>query len=162
MKPGVHSETGKLKGVIIHRPGPEVENMTPVNAERALYSDILNLSVASREYEQLSGILDRYSRTFQVLDLLSTILNNNTVKEDLVTRICRNAGVPETTADLLDLNPENLATSLIEGVPLKKDTLTRFLSAEEPFSKSLPVQLGSNQHGCGGLGCWFYICIGNW
>ena len=43
----VTSEIGELEGVILHSPGPEVENMTPENAERALYSDILNLSVAS-------------------------------------------------------------------------------------------------------------------
>jgi len=131
MKPGVHSETGKLEAVILHRPGPEVENMTPVNAERALYSDILNLSVASREYEQLAGILERYTQTFQVLDLLSKILEEDTVKEDLVTRICRNEDVPETIPDLLKLNAGELSKSFIEGVPLKKDTLTRFLSTQE-------------------------------
>ena len=38
----VQSEIGKLNGVILHTPGEEVENMTPENAERALYSDILN------------------------------------------------------------------------------------------------------------------------
>ena len=131
MKPGVYSETGKLEAVILHRPGPEVENMTPSNAERALYSDILNLSVASREYEQLAGILDRYTQTYQVLDLLSTILEEDAVKEELVTRICRNEKVPETIPDLLKLNAGGLAKSFIEGVPLKKDTLTRFLSTQE-------------------------------
>ena len=46
MNINVTSEIGELKGVIVHTPGREVENMTPQNAERALYSDILNLSVA--------------------------------------------------------------------------------------------------------------------
>ena len=50
LKLNVNSEIGKLNGVIVHLPGAEVENMTPQNAERALYSDILNLSVAAREY----------------------------------------------------------------------------------------------------------------
>ena len=50
MSVNVTSEIGKVKGVIIHTPGKEVENMTPRNAERALYSDILNLSVIDREY----------------------------------------------------------------------------------------------------------------
>ena len=131
MKPSILSETGKLEGVILHRPGPEVENMTPVNAERALYSDILNLSVASREYKQLSGILERFTRTFQVLDLLSDILEKDKVREELVDRICRNENVPETIPDLLALQADELARSFIEGVPLKKDTLTRFLSAQE-------------------------------
>ena len=43
----VTSEIGKLNGVIVHVPGQEVENMTPRNAERALYSDILNPAVAA-------------------------------------------------------------------------------------------------------------------
>ena len=38
----VESEIGEIEGVILHTPGSEVENMTPGNAERALYSDILN------------------------------------------------------------------------------------------------------------------------
>ena len=42
----VQSEVGRLTGVVLHRPGPEVANMTPETAERALYSDILNLDVA--------------------------------------------------------------------------------------------------------------------
>lgn len=133
MKPGIYSETGKLEGVILHRPGPEVENMTPVNAERALYSDILNLSVASREYEQLHGILSRYTTTFQISQLLADILENETVREELVRKICRNEKVQEVIPDLLLMQPEQLATSFIEGVPLKKDTLTRFLS-DQGFS----------------------------
>ena len=46
----VNSEIGELEAVILHTPGPEVENMTPKSVERALYSDILNLSVAQQEY----------------------------------------------------------------------------------------------------------------
>ena len=54
----IQSEIGELEGVILHTPGPEVENMTPQNAERALYSDILNLSVAQKEYSQLADLLN--------------------------------------------------------------------------------------------------------
>ena len=42
----IQSEIGELEGVILHTPGAEVENMTPGTAQRALYSDILNLSIA--------------------------------------------------------------------------------------------------------------------
>ena len=55
----IQSEIGELEGVILHTPGPEVENMTPQNAERALYSDILNLSVAQKEYAQLADLSER-------------------------------------------------------------------------------------------------------
>jgi len=66
----VYSEIGDLQGVILHPPGPEVENMTPKHAERALYSDILNLSVARREYNQLECLLQKLVPSYRVMDLL--------------------------------------------------------------------------------------------
>ena len=84
----VSSEVGRLQAVILHRPGPEVQSMTPATAARALYSDILNLAVAGREYDQLEGVLKRCTRTFQLKDLLTDILADRHVKESLVQRIC--------------------------------------------------------------------------
>lgn len=69
----VRSEIGKLEAVLLHTPGAEVENMTPENAQRALYSDILNLSIAQKEYEQLSGVLDKVTKIYQVKDLLTDL-----------------------------------------------------------------------------------------
>ena len=60
MKVNVTSEFGELEGVIVHTPGLEVEEMTPQNAKRALYSDILNLSVATEEYKQLKGVRNNF------------------------------------------------------------------------------------------------------
>ena len=62
VKVNVQSEIGRLKGVILHTPGAEVENMTPRTAQRALYSDILNLSIAQKEYAQLNGVLKKYTK----------------------------------------------------------------------------------------------------
>ena len=133
----ISSETSPLEAVILHRPGPEVENMTPANAERALYSDILNLSVASEEYDQLKGVLDKVSRTFEVRELLCGILENDRVKEELVRRICCNEEICQAADTLLDLPALQLAGQLIEGVPLVKDNLTRYLSSERYLLKPL-------------------------
>lgn len=137
LKISVSSETGPLEAVILHRPGPEVENMTPANAERALYSDILNLSVASQEYEQLKGVLDTVSQTFEVRDLLTGILDLPEVREDLVKRICCNEEVCPAAETLLELPAPQLAGQLIEGVPLVQDNLTRFLSQERYLLRPL-------------------------
>ncbi len=133
----VSSETGPLEAVILHRPGPEVENMTPANAERALYSDILNLSVASEEYEQLKGVLEKVSLTFEIRDLLTGILGLPEVRENLVRRICCNEEICQAAEILTELPAEQLAGQLIEGVPLVKDNLTRFLSQERYLLKPL-------------------------
>jgi len=126
----IRSEIGELEGVILHTPGHEVENMTPKNAERSLYSDILNLSVASREYAQFSGVLEKFTRTFQVQDLLADILSNEKIKESLLEKICRFEGRPGIFPHLLGLPPEEGARQLIQGVVEVKDTLTKYLSTE--------------------------------
>jgi len=124
----VRSEIGKLEGVILHTPGREVENMTPRNVERALYSDILNLSVVSREYSQMREVLNRITDTYQVRGLLEEVLLNSKVKETLVEKVCGNENVHDIRDDLLELENTDLATALIEGTEKRVDSLTKFLS----------------------------------
>ena len=126
----IYSEIGELEGVIIHSPGPEVENMTPENAERALYSDILNLSVAGKEYDQFRGILQKTTRTFEVKKLLEHILGIEKARQDLVRKICLNESAGFICEELLGLDNHALATALIEGVLIRKNTLTNFLNKE--------------------------------
>ena len=127
---GVSSEIGLLEGVIVHTPGHEVENMTPGNAQRALYSDILNLSVATKEYVYLKGVLEKLTSTFEVKDLLIKTIEDSVVKEDLVRLICEQENAAAEIEFLLNTPASLLAGQLIEGVVLKRDNLTRFLSKE--------------------------------
>lgn len=126
----VDSEVGRLTGVLLHQPGQEVANMTPETAERALYSDILNLAVARDEYWQLEGVLSKRCRVFQVEELLTDILSNSRVCSGLVRRVCEAEDVPEIAPGLLELEAPDLARLLIQGVPLIKDNLSRFLSKD--------------------------------
>ena len=126
----VNSEIGELEGVILHSPGSEVENMTPENAERALYSDILNLSVASREYYELKEVLNKVTQTYEIRQLLTETLKNDSFKEALVRNVCEHEGAYDELDLLLSMSPDILARQLIEGVVLKRDNLTKFLSNE--------------------------------
>ena len=126
----LYSEVGELEGVILHPPGPEVENMTPENAERALYSDILNLSVARKEYTQLDKLLHKLAPAFEVEDLLRDVLRSDEIKEKVVKRACYEEGHPSLIDKLMILSEKELARVLIQGVPLERSTLTAFLSQE--------------------------------
>ncbi len=137
MKTAIHSEIGKLEGVIIHPPGSEVENMTPENAERALYSDILNLSIAAQEYDQLKGVLKKVSPVFEVKPLLTKILEDESNKIALLKEICSHEGIQEEATELPGVPPEKLARLLIEGVSLEKNNLTNYLSNERFLLKPL-------------------------
>jgi len=131
MKTSINSEIGKLEGVIVHTPGSEVENMTPENAERALYSDILNLSIASQEYAQLNGVLNKITNVFEVKDLLSEILKNGQVRMKLLEDIFSYEGLAGKEKQLAGYTPEKLAANLIEGVILERNNLTNYLSKEK-------------------------------
>lgn len=130
MNISIESEIGKLEGVIIHTPGKEVENMTPQNAERALYSDILNLSVAQHQYSQFLGVLNKLTNTFELKDLLVDVLKNEKAKIHLLNNMCFREGNQYLKQELVKLTPNELGTLLIEGVPVKKNNLTSFLSNE--------------------------------
>jgi arginine deiminase len=127
LKTQLGSEIGQLEGVILHQPGSEVQNMTPQNAERALYSDILNLSVAGEEYKKFNQVLNKFTKTFQVKSLLTDILSDESTKRNLVSRICAQENAAEKIYPLLELENAELARQLIEGVVMVKDTLTKFL-----------------------------------
>lgn len=124
----IRSEIGELESVIIHTPGAEVENMTPENAERALYSDILNLNIGLAEYSQLQGVLSKVAQTHEVRDLLRDVVEQPGAKEELVGNICRNENATDICEYLLDLPADVLSTVLIEGVLMEKDNLTKFLN----------------------------------
>ncbi|MBQ9470602.1 MAG: arginine deiminase [Bacteroidales bacterium] len=113
----VQSEIGELEAVIIHRPGPELERMTPSNAHQALYSDILSQHVAQAEHAQLSGALGKICKTYEVGDLLRATIDNPQAKQSLTHRICDHEGLPHLYDHLIDLSSAELSQMLIEGLP---------------------------------------------
>ena len=115
----------------MHTPGSEVENMTPENAERALYSDILNLSIASAEYAQLTEVLKKVAHVFEIKQMLKDILENPIAKTRLVQEICTHEGLTEITDSLLAKDSKELVTMLIEGIVMERNNLTSYLSLEK-------------------------------
>ena len=153
----VQSEIGKLQGVILHSPGAEVENMTPGTAQRALYSDILNLSIAQKEYEQLRGVLGKYTTVYQVMDLLTAVLEDYRQRESLIGKVCIEEGATDYFDDLMAMPSVELARCLIEGVPAKINSLTAYLHDEyyalPPlynfyFTRDASVTIGNNALVC--------------
>ncbi len=153
----ITSETGRLKAVILHTPGQEIENMTPSNAHKALYSDILSLSIASREYMQLSGVLSKVADVYQVSDLLKLVLDNPVGREHLVKDVCGAESAFGLADELMSMPSDMLARYLIEGLPLKYSTLTAFMSGERYalsplynfyFTRDSAVVIGGNAMIC--------------
>ncbi len=130
LRTDISSEIGKLGAVLLHSPGAEVENMTPRTVQRALYSDILNLSIAQQEYSQLYGVLSKVARIYEVRPLLSKVLDNPGNREELISRICRTEDAIPYYGKLLEMDSDSLSRVLIEGLPAEINSLTAYLKNE--------------------------------
>lgn len=111
----VSSETGRLRAVLLHRPGAEIERMTPLNAAEALYSDILNKPIVDSEYHYFSGVFNKWTDVYYVEDILESLLQESSVRQHLVGESCRMDGCPQLVPQLMDLDSKQLATILIQG-----------------------------------------------
>ena len=66
----VSSEIGRLRGVVVHSPGPELLAVTPSNRADYLYDDIIEAESAQREHRRFTAILERFTTVYEVRNLL--------------------------------------------------------------------------------------------
>ena len=120
IKVNVTSETGRLNAVLLHRPGVEIEKMTPVNAHEALYSDILNKNIVDEEYRYFCGVFERCTKVYYVADILEKLLEDNKLGESLIRMSCQAEGCDYLADEILMQDPKTIARELIEGFPYRK------------------------------------------
>jgi arginine deiminase len=130
----VSSEIGHLEGVILHRPGIEIEKMVPNTIEECLYSDLLNLNIATKEYSYFEKVLSKWTKTYQIMDLLSEILKDQNVKLKLVNEILEREEKTHLAEELLCLEAKELARVLIEGWKEELSPLYNFLYTRDASS----------------------------
>src|SRR6187401_2667368 len=72
---GVHSEVGKLRKVIVHRPDLSLKRLTPSNHDDLLFDDVLWVERAQWEHDQFVKVMrDRGTEVFYHIDLLAEAL----------------------------------------------------------------------------------------
>lgn len=116
----LRSEIGRLNAVLLHKPGVEIEAMTPENAGKALYSDILNLDIVNGEYANFSGALSQVAKVYYVEDILAELMDNHEVREQLVRQSCQFDGCEFLVDELMSHESKVLANELIEGFQYRK------------------------------------------
>ena len=129
VKVNVNSEIGRLRAVLLHRPGVEIERMTPKFMEYALYSDILNKGIVDNEYANFCGVFEKWCKVYYVEDLLEEVLRDEDTKRHLVEMSCHLDGCDYLVDELMGYGEKQLAKELIEGVRYRKGV------DEERFAK---------------------------
>ena len=90
----IYSEIGKLRRVLLHRPGEEIENLTPALMERLLFDDIPYLKVAREEHDAFASIFTRNGVEVLYLEnLIAETLSDSGLKEVFVDAFIAEAGI---------------------------------------------------------------------
>ncbi|MBI4911831.1 MAG: hypothetical protein HY823_03760 [Acidobacteria bacterium] len=115
----VFSETGRLRQVVVHRPGPEVDLMVPAMMEKLLFDDILYGEAARREHDQFRGVLARVAEeVLDVQDLFAEALAQPGVQAAFIRDLRRLIALdPEVCGLLEGMGPAQVAAAVIGGLP---------------------------------------------
>ncbi|MET0831805.1 MAG: arginine deiminase [Acidimicrobiia bacterium] len=82
---GVSSEIGRLRTVMVHRPGVEIARLTPDNKADLLFDDLLWLERAQQEHDRFAKLMvDRGVEVLYFEDLLSEAIADDAVRDDLL------------------------------------------------------------------------------
>ena len=66
----INSEIGRLKTILVHRPGAELENLTPDYLPQLLFDDIPYLEKAQQEHDTFTQVLRDHGVEVLYLDQL--------------------------------------------------------------------------------------------
>jgi arginine deiminase len=114
----VTSEIGRLKSVLVHLPGPEIDRMVPSMMEELLFDDILYGQRAREEHRRFQQVLGFVAD--EVLDaqtLLEEVLSVPEHRSAVIEDLGRSLGWgPDMDYRLADLTPEALASVLVTGI----------------------------------------------
>ncbi|WP_445168889.1 arginine deiminase [Mycolicibacterium sp. Dal123E01] len=119
---GSNSEVGTLRVVILHRPGAELQRLTPRNSDKLLFDGLPWVSRAQEEHDAFADLLR--SRGVEVLlisDLLTEALGSGAARMQGIAAAVdsRRLGLPlaqELSAYLRSLEPAALAHVLTAGM----------------------------------------------
>ena len=148
MNSGIHnySEIGKLNKVLLHRIGPEVENLVPGNFERFLFDDIPYLEIAQQEHDAFAKILkDNGVEVVYYIDETAKALANPQIKEQFIKELINESNVfsqdgrDAIFAYLNGMDVKEMIGKIISGVTkeevpeFKSESFAAFISISYPF-----------------------------
>ncbi len=119
---GVASEVGTLRRVILHRPGLELERLTPTNASELLFDDVLWVKRARQEHDVFADALREAGVEVMLLgDLLAETLADRTARSWVLDQVVRPEYFGDPLASVIRgrwsaLDHHELASELIGGI----------------------------------------------
>ncbi len=147
MSGGIHnySEIGKLKKVLLHRLGNEIEALVPANFERLLFDDIPYLKVAQQEHDLFAKLLrDNGTEVVYYVDETEKALKDLTVRksfvEDFLTESnIASPGMRESLKDyLLNKPAREMVETVISGIKKSDVEVSHIVSLADFIASAYP------------------------
>jgi arginine deiminase len=118
----ISSEVGKLKRVMLHRPGKELERLTIDNKDELLFDDIPWVEEAQKEHDAFAELLrDNGVEVVYFRNCLSHVLREESVRDPLLDEVLALEAidiplVSALKAVMMEVSPSDLAEMLIAGL----------------------------------------------
>ena len=150
---GVHSEVGKLRKVIVHRPGLAIARLTPSNCHELLFDDVLWVKQARQEHMAfVDEMRHRGIEVYHFRELLEETMRDKAARAWLLSlRISENTvgvGMAQELHDcLMEMEAYQLSVHLVGGIsraglPFEpKGMFGKLLEPQEFVLPPLPNQL---------------------
>lgn len=130
MSISVYSETAPLQSVLLHRPGRELEQLTPARMEHMLFDDIPFVAGAQKEHDAFAQTLRQHHvDVVYVEDLITETLDTDEkLKKHFVEEFISLSGGEarhyrqEITRLLLDMDTRAMVEKTMEGITQKEVT----------------------------------------
>ena len=143
----VTSEIKPLKTVLLHKPGEEIENLTPEYLERLLFDDIPFLEVAQQEHDAFAEILRQNGvKVVYLHELAAEVIADPEVKEQFLNQFLDEADIKseEVRKNVYDYlksfkSNEELIRKTMAGInknelpAIEKKSLVDLVDDEYPF-----------------------------
>jgi arginine deiminase len=127
----VTSEIGKLRTVLLHRPGQEVENLTPELLERLLFDDIPYLEVARKEHDFFANVLRNNGVEVLYLEKLAAeAIADKIIKAEFISQFIDEASVESESLKMAlteyfhGFSNQDMIDKMMAGV--RREELTNF------------------------------------
>ncbi|MFC6886883.1 MULTISPECIES: arginine deiminase [Actinomadura] len=118
----VTSEVGRLRTVLLHRPGAELKRLTPRNSDQLLFDAIPWVGRAQEEHDAFAEALrERGVEVLYVTELLQDALEYEETRDEAIAEIVADPRLGDQLGRVVegylrDQDPEHLAHTLIAGL----------------------------------------------
>ncbi|MDD4290699.1 MAG: arginine deiminase [Clostridia bacterium] len=157
----IRSDIGRLKKVLVHKPGGELLNLVPDYLEYQLFDDIPWLKVAVEEHNAFVKLMrDLGVEVYYITDLLAEVCADSDAKAELIERFVAEANIysdgrMEAVKEFLDELPvskmvdvmisgihkseitswhKHLCDVVVNGYPFLVDPMPNMYFTRDPFS----------------------------